>query len=125
MRFIQVAQSAEDLERAAAFYSSLLGKEPQAVFDPPGLLFFDVSGVRLLLKKGAPSALVYLEVADLHSSVEGLRAKGVRIVKEPHVIYVHEDDRLGPTGSEEWMAFVEDSEGNTVGLVSHVRTSGD
>ncbi|MFJ4169373.1 VOC family protein [Paenarthrobacter sp. NPDC089714] len=125
MRFIQVAQRAEDLERAAEFYSWLLGKEPQAVFDPPGLLFFDVGGVRLLLEKGAPSALVYLEVADLHLSVEGLRAKGVRILAEPHVIFVHEDDRLGPAGSEEWMAFVEDSEGNTVGLVSRIRTSGD
>ncbi|MFF1829372.1 VOC family protein [Paenarthrobacter sp. NPDC058040] len=125
MRFIQVAQRAEDLDRAAAFYSALLGKGPQAVFDPPGLLFFDVGGVRLLLEKGAPSALVYLEVADIHSAIEGIRARGVQIIAEPHVIFVHEDDRLGPAGSEEWMAFIEDSEGNTVGLVSRIRTSGD
>ena len=29
----------------------------------------------------------------------------------------HEDDNLGPAGTDEWMAFVRDSEGNTLGLV--------
>ncbi len=28
-------------------------------------------------------------------------------------------DALGPAGTDEWMAFIRDSEGNTVGLVSH------
>ena len=36
---------------------------------------------------------------------------------EPHVIFTHDDDRLGPTGTAEWQAFVRDSEGNLVGLV--------
>ncbi|WP_309075975.1 VOC family protein [Paenarthrobacter sp.] len=125
MRFVQVAQHAEDLQRAAAFYAALLDAEPSAIIDPPGLLFFDVGGVRLLLEKGAPSALVYLEVADLNGTVADLRRRGVRIITEPHVIYMHEDDTLGPAGSEEWMAFIEDSEANTVALVSRIRTSGD
>ena len=43
MRLIQVAQYASDLQRAAAFYSQLLAIQPTAVFDPPGLLFFDVA----------------------------------------------------------------------------------
>lgn len=125
VRFVQVAQHAEDLQRAAAFYAALLDAEPSAMIDPPGLLFFDVGGVRLLLEKGAPSALVYLEVADLNGTVADLRRRGVRIITEPHVIYMHEDDTLGPAGSEEWMAFIEDSEANTVALVSRIRTSGD
>ncbi|HCN23486.1 MAG TPA: methylmalonyl-CoA epimerase, partial [Arthrobacter bacterium] len=54
MRLIQVAQRAHDLQRAAAFYSQLLGVQPAAVYDPPGLLFFDLDGVRLLLERGAP-----------------------------------------------------------------------
>lgn len=41
------------------------------------------------------------------------------------MIFAHEDDLLGPAESEEWMAFIEDSEGNTVGLVSRVRPAGD
>ena len=33
------------------------------------------------------------------------------IEAEPHVIFRHEDDTLGPAGTAEWMAFVRDSEG--------------
>ena len=49
MGLVQVAQRAQDLDRAAAFYADLLGRPPTARFDPPGLLFFDLDGVRLLL----------------------------------------------------------------------------
>lgn len=125
MRLVQVALRAHDLERATSFYGNLIGAQPRAVFDSPGLVFFEIGGIRLLLEKGAPPSLVYLEVADLQRTVDGLREQGVRIVAEPHLIFVHEDDRLGPAGSEEWMAFIMDSEDNTVGLVSRVRTSGD
>src|SRR5213078_3332339 len=48
-RLVQVALRATDLDRAAAFYSELLGVEPSGRFEPPGLLFFDLDGVRLLL----------------------------------------------------------------------------
>ena len=116
---LQVAQHADDLERARAFYTKLLGQEPAGYFDPPGLLFFRAGGVRLLLEQGAPSAMIYLRVDDVETSVEGLRADGVEIVSEPHVIFTHADDRLGPAGTEERMAFFRDSEGNLVGLVSH------
>ena len=119
MRLVQVAQHADDLARAEQFYTDLLGTGPTASFDPPGLLFFDLDGVRLLLDASAPSALIYLGVADVHESVEALRARGVEIVGEPQLIFSHDDDRLGPAGTDEWMAFVVDSEGNTVGLVSH------
>lgn len=117
MRLIQVAQRAVDLDRASAFYSRLLGSEPSGRFDPPGLLFFDLDGVRLLLDRSAPSSLIYLDVADLGRSVEELRASGANILQEPQLVYNHVDGSLGPAGTEEWMAFIEDSEGNTVGLV--------
>jgi methylmalonyl-CoA/ethylmalonyl-CoA epimerase len=120
MRLIQVAQRATDLERAAAFYSQLLGAEPTAVFDPPGLLFFDLDGVRLLLERGAPTSLVYLEVDDVRESVGVLQGRGVEVISSPQVIYSHGDDTLGPGGTDEWMAFIRDSEGNTVGLVSRL-----
>lgn len=117
MALVQIAQHAEDLARASAFYSDLLGAEPLATYDPPGLVFFDVGGVRLLLDIGAPSALHYLGVDVLGATVERLRAAGVEVRSEPHVIFGHEDDTLGPAGTDEWMAFVVDSEGNLVGLV--------
>ena len=119
MEIIQVAQHADDLDRAAAFYERLLGGPPAARFDPPGLLFFNVGIARLLLERGAPSALVYLQVNDVRARTEELRADGVEILDEPHVIFSHTDDTLGPAGTDEWMAFIRDSEGNTVGLVSH------
>jgi methylmalonyl-CoA/ethylmalonyl-CoA epimerase len=119
MEIIQVAQHADDLDRAAAFYERLLGGPPAARFDPPGLVFFNVGIARLLLEQGAPSALVYLQVDDARAKTEELRADGVEILDEPHVIFSHTDDTLGPAGTDEWMSFIRDSEGNMVGLVSH------
>lgn len=117
MELVQIAQHAEDLERAAAFYSALLEAEPVALFDPPGLLFFDLDGVRLLLDRNAPTSLVYLRVENVHETLERL-GSGVEVVSRPHVIFTHEDDTLGPADHEEWQAFIRDSEGNTVGLVA-------
>lgn len=120
MMLAQVAQHADDLDRAAAFYERLLGSPPLGRFDPPGLLFFGLGdGTRLLLEAGAPSALLYLHVSDVHTRVEQLRADGVLVESEPHVVFSHTDDALGPAGTDEWMAFIRDSEGNLVGLVSH------
>ena len=115
----QVAQHARDLDRARRFYAQLLGADPVATFDPPGLVFFDLGEVRLLLDRAAPSALLYLKVGDVHSRIEELRALNVHVETEPHVIFNHDDDTLGPAGTDEWMAFIKDNEGNTVGLVSH------
>jgi methylmalonyl-CoA/ethylmalonyl-CoA epimerase len=119
MRVAQIAQHADDLDRTSEWYARFLGKPPSSRFDPPGLLFFTLDGSRLLLERGAPSALVYFEVDDVRARIEQLRAEGVTVTTEPHVIFRHEDDTLGPAGTDEWMAFVRDSEGNTVGLVSH------
>ena len=119
MDVIQIAQHADDLPRARAFYERLFNAEPAGLFDPPGLLFFRAGEVRLLLEHGASSALIYLKVDDVRQTIESLRSDGVEIVAEPHVIFSHTDDSLGPAGMDEWMAFVKDSEGNTVGLVSH------
>ncbi len=116
MGLVQVAQHASDLDRAAAFYELLLGRRPSGRFDPPGLLFFDLDGVRLLLDGNAPSALLYLRVDDIDAEVARLTAAGVEVVSEPHVIFTHADDSLGPAGAAEWQAFVRDSEGNLVGL---------
>lgn len=123
MDLVQIAQHADDLDRAAAFYARLLGTEPTATYDPPGLVFFDLDGVRLLLDHGAPSALHYLRVDDLDATLTRLRAAGAPVEAEPHVIFTHQDDTLGPAGTHEWQAFVRDSEGNLVGLVEHRPTA--
>ena len=58
-----------------------------------------------------------MSVDDIDATVDRLRAAGVPVEGEPHVIFSHDDDTLGPAGTDEWMAFVRDSEGNLVGLV--------
>jgi methylmalonyl-CoA/ethylmalonyl-CoA epimerase len=121
-RLVQVALRATDLDRAAAFYGELLGADPSGRFDPPGLLFFDLAGTRLLLDGNAPSSMLYLEVDDVRRTVEELRGR-TEVVSEPHEIFTHDDDALGPAGTTEWQAFVTDSEGNMLGLVSFEPTA--
>jgi methylmalonyl-CoA/ethylmalonyl-CoA epimerase len=123
MPLVQVAQRAEDLARATAFYTDLLGVPPAATYDPPGLVFFDLGGTRLMLELNAPSAMLYLAVDDLDATVSRLRESGVTVEHDPHVIFSHSDDTLGPAGTDEWQAFVRDSEGNLVGLVEQRPTS--
>jgi catechol 2,3-dioxygenase-like lactoylglutathione lyase family enzyme len=118
MQLLQVAQHAEDLDRAARFYTEVLGAEPVARFDPPGLLFFDLDGVRLLLDRGAPPALVYLRVDDARTFLDTLRERGVTVESEAHLIHTDTDGTFGEPGTEEWMGFFRDSEGNLVGCAS-------
>jgi methylmalonyl-CoA/ethylmalonyl-CoA epimerase len=120
MRLHQVAQRATDLGRASAFYERLLGVPPIATFDPPGLVFFDLAGTRLLVDRNAPSALIYLRVDDVREAVERLRADGVTIESEPHVIFSDAQGTFGAAGEDEWMAFIRDSEDNVVGLASRL-----
>ncbi|QDP97023.1 methylmalonyl-CoA epimerase [Microlunatus elymi] len=119
MEILQIAQRVTDLDRAAAWYAEFLRAEPVGRFDPPGLVFFKVGSVRLLLEQGSSSSMIYFRVDDVRSLVADARERGVRIDTEPHVIFRHEDDALGPANTQEWMAFVRDSEDNLVGLVSH------
>jgi len=114
----QVAQHVDDLERATAFYTSVLGEPPIAKFDPPGLVFFRLGDTRLLLEHGAPSAMIYLRVDDVRVTVDRLRDDGVQIASEPHVIFTDDTGMFGPPGAQELMAFITDSEGNLVGLAS-------
>ena len=97
MDLVQIAQHADDLPRAAEFYRRLTQSEPIGLFDPPGLLFFDLGGVRLLLDRNAPSSLVYLRVENIHEVIE--RLIDVEVIEQPHVIFTHDDEgALGPAG---------------------------
>ena len=123
VRVRQVALHVDDLDRAVAFYELALAQPVAARFDPPGLAFFALGPTRLLLEAGAPAPMLYLGVDDVRETVERLRADGVAIESEPHVIFRHDSTDLGTPGSEEWMAFFKDSEGNLVGLVSELAPS--
>jgi methylmalonyl-CoA/ethylmalonyl-CoA epimerase len=113
----QVAQRTVDLDRAIEFYGGVLGLPLLARFDPPGLAFFDLRGTRLILGDGNLSSMLYLAVDDIEATVSQLRAAGVEVEQDAHLIHTDADGRFGAPGTEDWMAFIRDSEGNLLGLV--------
>jgi methylmalonyl-CoA/ethylmalonyl-CoA epimerase len=122
-RIGQIAVPVQDLDRAVTFYRDVLGL--RLLFQaPPGLAFFDCGGVRLMLSlpegPDVPSAgsVIYYLVDDLPAAWAAVTARGavpgVAGRAEPHLIAKLPDHDL-------WMAFVLDSEGNLLGLMSEVR----
>jgi methylmalonyl-CoA/ethylmalonyl-CoA epimerase len=119
-RIGQIAVPVSDLDRAVAFYRDVLGLT--LLFQaPPGLAFFTCGGVRLMLSLPEPSSdrahaasILYYVVDDLAAAWASVTAQGAKGVSEPHLIAKLPDHDL-------WMAFVEDSEGNLLGLMSEVR----
>ena len=114
----QIAQHADDLEIAVTFYRDVLGLRFVAMFDPPGLAFFDVDGTRLLLEKPAQPALLYFRVPDIQAGYEALKAHGVSFEGEPHMIFKDDAGQFGPAGEEEWMLFFRDPSNNLLALAS-------
>lgn len=84
---------------------------------PPGLAFFDAGGVRLMLSRpegeAGGTSVLYFKVADIHETTATLRARGVTIVDDPHLIAKMDTYDL-------WMAFFRDSEGNMHAVMSEV-----
>jgi len=114
---VQIAQHADDLDRATVFYTETLGLPLIARFGP--LVFVDLGGTRLLLEEAAPPAMIYLDVPDLEARIARLRKAGVEVVAEPHDIFTDTEGVFGGAWRVESQAFIRDSEGNLVGLVSH------
>ena len=111
----QVAVNVADLERATAFYRDRLGLT--FLFDAGKMVFFDCGGVRLMLSKPEkpefdhPSSILYLAISGIRKTFERLADAGVHFVSEPHLVAPMPDHDL-------WMAFFNDSEGNTLALMS-------
>jgi methylmalonyl-CoA/ethylmalonyl-CoA epimerase len=114
----QIAMNAHDITRATTFYRDSLGLP--FLFSAGHMSFFDCQGVRLML--GVPSApqydhpgsVLYFKVDDIQASHAALQARGVRFKGVPHLVARMPDHEL-------WMAFFDDTEGNTLALMSEVR----
>lgn len=122
-RIGQIAVVATDVGRATRFYRDVLGL--RLLFEaPPGLAFFDCGGVRLMISASEGSAaagassIVYYVVADIHAAHDLLTGRGVQFEGAPHLIARMPDHDL-------WMAFLRDSEGNLLGLMSEVPRAAD
>lgn len=125
----QVAVAAADLDQATAFYRDRLGLPLVARFDPPGLAFFQLGSLRLLVEKSEAatpgSSVLYLRVAEIHEACRRLSEKGVVFTGEPQLIHRDDTGTFGARGVEEWMAFFNDPDGNILALTSRVApTSG-
>jgi len=115
----QLASRAKDIDRAVEFYRDRLGMT--FLFKaPPNLAFFDCGGVRLMLSRPEkpefdhPGSVIYFKVGDIDAAYEDLKGKGVAFEGPPHLIARMPDHEL-------WMAFFNDSEGNTLALMHEKR----
>ena len=121
MRIYQVAMHVADLDATQAFYRDVVGADFVARFDPPGLLFFDFDGVRVLFEIGGEAkgnSILYLWTDDIDARVAELESKGVGFIHRPLAVHKDEDGTFGTPGETEWMAFFEDPDGNTLALVT-------
>jgi methylmalonyl-CoA/ethylmalonyl-CoA epimerase len=120
-RLGQISMRAKDMPRAVRFYRDVLGV--RFLFEaPPSLAFFDCAGVRLMLNtpEGAfdhPGSVLYFAVEQIDAMHASLREKGVQFIREPHLIAKLPD-------REVWMAFFEDTEGNTLALMEEKQVQG-
>ncbi len=112
----QVAIPVRDVARATAFYRDQLGMK--LLFEvPPQLSFFDCDGIRLALSISSdpmydpPGSIVYYRVADIEASHVELEGRGVEFLQGPHRVAELDDIEI-------WMAFFEDTEGNTLAITS-------
>jgi predicted enzyme related to lactoylglutathione lyase len=119
-RLGQISITAHDLPRATAFYRDTLGLP--LLFSAGHSAFFDCAGVRLMLAKPEqpeldhPSSIIYFMVSDIVAANDRLRASGVRLEGEPHLIARMKDHDL-------WMVHFYDSEGNLHALMRDARKS--
>jgi len=118
-RIGQISMNARDFDRAVTFYRDTLGLK--FLFTaPPHLAFFDCDGVRLLLDMPEdkefdhPGSILYFAVDDINAMHQKLVSRGVTFRKAPHLI-ARLPDR------EVWMAFFNDTEGNTLALMAEPR----
>jgi len=118
----QVALTTTDLDQATEFYRDLLRLPLIARFDPPGLAFFDIGGVRLSIQQSADSAaassVLYFKVADIDGATNSLKDSGIDFERDPELVFKDDAGQFGDPGEEEWMAFFRDPDENLLALVS-------
>jgi DNA-binding CsgD family transcriptional regulator/catechol 2,3-dioxygenase-like lactoylglutathione lyase family enzyme len=111
----QVSRTVRDLAAATRWYAETL-RLPH-LFSFGNIAFFDCAGIRLFLSEAEVpegQAILYFRVADIHAARLDLESRGVDFINAPHMIHRHAD------GTEEWMAFFRDVDGQPLALMSQV-----
>jgi methylmalonyl-CoA/ethylmalonyl-CoA epimerase len=115
----QISMNARDIDRATTFYADTLGVK--LLFRAGKMSFFDCGGVRLMLslpenaQYDHPGSVLYFKVDDIQAAYSNLSGRSVTFLGEPHLIAKMPDHEL-------WMAFFKDTEGNTLALMSEIRS---
>ncbi len=117
----QISRQVRDIPRAVVWFRDVLGLRHLFTFGT--LAFFDCDGLRLYLncaQEGAElhDSVVYFRVTDIHAQYERLHKAGVVFRGAPHMVHRHEN------GTEEWMAFFDDVDGQLLALMAQEVPSG-
>jgi methylmalonyl-CoA/ethylmalonyl-CoA epimerase len=113
----QIAITVDDLARAKDFYQNTLGMK--FLFDAGHLAFLQCGEVRLMLttpEKPGPrgGTILYYKVDEIHATCAAIKARGVSLLEEPHLIARMPDHDL-------WMASLNDPADNILGIMCEVR----
>ena len=119
----QISMLCRSADRTENWYRDVL-RLPH-VFTFGDLVFFDCGGTRLYLREVSEaefrlSSTLYFAVEDMATAVRVLEDRGVKFQGAPHMIF--EDPE---TGTEEWFAFFEDPDGNSLSLLARVGATGN
>jgi methylmalonyl-CoA/ethylmalonyl-CoA epimerase len=111
----QIAITISDLDKAVAFYRDALGLT-HLFSAPPGLAFFGVGHIRLMLSRPEKpegekfGAALYFKVEDIEVAHRILKEREVRFETEPHFVAKMPTHDL-------WMAFFRDPDRNLLALM--------
>jgi catechol 2,3-dioxygenase-like lactoylglutathione lyase family enzyme/DNA-binding CsgD family transcriptional regulator len=114
----QVSMLCRSAEKTEAWYRDVL-RLPH-VFTFGDLVFFDCGGPRLYFRQVPDeefrlSSTLYFAVDDMAAAVSTLDGRGVKFLGAPHMIFKDPE-----TGTEEWFAFFEDPDGNSLSLLARI-----
>lgn len=109
----QIAFVVHDVDTMTQFYENLVGLKK--LFAVPGMTFFDLNGIRLMLSRPTSDAfdkgnsILYFTVQGIEQTTKALQVKGVSFEREPFMVARMPDHEL-------WLAFFRDPENNVMAL---------
>lgn len=109
----QIAYVVHDVDAMTEFYENTVGI--QKLFAVPGMSFFDLGGVRLMLSRPTSDAfdkgnsVLYFSVTNIEQKTQLLQSRGVEFEREPFMIARMPDHEF-------WLAFFRDPENNVLAL---------
>lgn len=109
----QISYVVNDVQRMSEYFENTL--RIKKLFDAPGMSFFDLGGVRLMMTLPADNnahlgnSVLYFAATDIDASVAALKLAGVVFEREPFMVARMPDHEF-------WLAFFRDPENNLLAL---------